>query len=577
MAHLFTQPPNIEPIPVVGTIFVSSTSSAPRHAITLDRPLSHFDFEDSNEGKCHFAALQRLQALLTQGFRSIPNPNAPISRGSWLVIATELMVTLHKSIRASHGNDPSPRVFKELDPEEASLLQLLGKTCESFHIFFDPYQKNHEEWSTCLRCLEQCHRPIDKAKYESVAMSCGQSIAAIHATIVNDVARTLQQEAAKWSEGQLKAIKDALISGIIAEDITKAPLASNPLIDSDDNRLANWLTATSHDLREHTKAMLLDQTVDKYVVPWASERIDAATGQLLATSSDRIRDLRADAEKRANDDAHKFHADTLAALKTEAQARAEADAFTFYKEVLARRKAEVKEALDQEIDTFKHQLRIDTMERKTKAQEAADKSVSALTKSSAKANKSKARHDPMGKGMRSRTHSVSSSRPPSPSQISDQPPSSDVQLPHTPEAQVMSLMEAAPIEVTPKATPIKTPEAAADAMAPMMVHLNALEERKASYIWENMISSIADNTQKQLAAFSDSVAKQINDAVAPLVTRISGVEKENAFLTGEVAWSQLDDDDLMEVGAADPANIPVEVPLPIPNFIDSIIWKNRKC
>ena len=533
-------------MPVMGTILVSSTSSAPIHAITLDRPLSHFDFEDSNEGKCNHAALQRLQSLLRLGICSTPNPNSPLPRTSWLVIATELVVALHQSIRTSHGNDPSPRIFTNLDPEEIDLLRLLGRTCESLYDFFGDWKSNHKDWSTCLRCLEQCRRPVDEANYESVAMTCGQSIAAIHTTIVNDTVRTLHNDAAKWSERQLQAIKDALINGIVSES---TPDGSNLLInpDTEDKRLANWLKATSNNLRDHARSMILGETVDKYLVPWASERMDAAAGQLLATSSDRVRDLRADAERCANDDAHKFYTENLAALKAESHARTVADAYTSYQEDMARLKAEAKDAFDAELAAFKHGLKIETTERKANALALADKSVSARERSSAKAQKGRARHDPMGS--RSRAPSVSSS--PAPSLIS---------LPSTPEAQTAALLESAPIEVTPKAIAFKTPEVASEAMAPIMSHLDALKERQMTFDWQTVVDTISANTQKQLTQFSESVSKQIQEAVAPIVSRVSAIEKEY-----DDAWGRGDDDDLMEYSEAD-----ILPALPTPKFIDTI-------
>ena len=550
MAHLFTQPLDIDPMPVMGTILVSTTSSAPIHAITLDRPLSHFDFEDSNEGKCNHAALQRLQSLLRLGLCSPPNPNSPLPRASWLVIATELVVTLHQSIRTSHGNDPSPRIFTNLDSEETNLLRLLGRTCEALFDFFGAWKTNHEDWSTCLRCLEQCHRPINEAKYESVAMTCGQSIAAIHSTIVNDTVRTLHNDAAKWSERQLQAIKDALINGIVSEATTDGNIL---LTDSDteDNRLANWLKATSHDLREHARSMILGGTVDKYLVPWASERMDAAAGQLLATSTNRIRDLRADAERRANDDAHKFYTENLAALKVESHARAVADAYTSYQEEMARLKAEAKDAFDNELAAFKHGLKIETAERKANALALADKSVAARERSSAKAQKGKARHDPMG--TRSRAPSVSGS--PTPSLIP---------LPSTPEIQTASLLESAQIEITPRAIAFKTPEVASEAMAPIMSHLDALKEHKMTFDWQTVIDTISANTQRQLTQFSESVSKQIQETVAPIASRVLAIEKENEFIT-DSAWGHENDDDFMEFSEADATPV-----LPTPKFIDAI-------
>ena len=317
------------------------------------------------------------------------------------------------------------------------------------------------------------------------------------------------------------------------------------------------------------------------MIPWASERLDAATSSILATDGDRICDLRAEAERRANDDTHKFEQETLAALKIEAEARAKADAYSHYTEILAHQKAEAQEAIEAELNTFKHSLQIETAERKSKAQDSADKAVSAITKYSSKASKGKARHDPIGR--RSRAPSVSNSRPPSPTPT---PISSNIPLPRTPEAQIISLMEAAPIKITPKAVSFKTPEVASEAMAPVMSIIDADQEsRSPEQMFEAMSASIATNTQKQLAAFSD----QISTLLAPITNRLADLERESLATTNlgrdhlrpnpttPSTWGRTDDDDFEMEYTADntPAgdfNEDASDP-PAPPFIDDIYRK----
>ena len=524
MAHIFSTPLDIEPLPAEGTVLVSDTSAPPPHAITLDRLTSEHDFEDSAEGRCNLAALNRFKALLQRGFNTSDNLESGVPRGTWLVIVTELLVVIHKSIRASHGSNPSPRAFTNLDSDELGLFGLIAKTCDTLFDFFDGYKTNYKEWTTCLRCVEQCRLPIDEAKYTSVAMTCGQSIAAIHSTVVNEKTREIHQRVHEWGEKLYATITNAFTEQIVAEE------GDASFLTLDDPRLVNWLNITANNLREHARAKLLDETVDRYVVPWASERMDAATGSILATDNDRIRDLRAEAEKRANADASNFYHELLPTLKAEAQARAKADAYASFAEDQARFRAEA----DAELASFKHSLKIETADRKAKAQEAADKSVSLLARSSAKANKGKARHDPMGK--RSRAPSVSSSRPSSPVLSSPLPLSDAVlPLPTTPEAQVVALMEPAPVDTTPKASAF---HAAAVAMEPVITLLNERDRAKADQTWEAMSSTLTANTEKQLAAFGtafskqmvDALTKQMSSIIAPLTDRIAAIERDYAAL-----------------------------------------------
>ena len=99
MAHIFTDnPPDIEPLPVEGTRLVSSTNIPPPHDISLDRHIQNTDFDDTDEGMRNFTAVKRIRALLQRGFRTPDNPDSDIPRGTWMVIAAELMVAIHQSI-----------------------------------------------------------------------------------------------------------------------------------------------------------------------------------------------------------------------------------------------------------------------------------------------------------------------------------------------------------------------------------------------------------------------------------------------------------------------------------------------
>ena len=136
---------------------MSDTSTPPPHDICIDHTTSITDFGDSDEGGCNYAALNRFKALLQRGFHTPDNPESDVPRGTWLVLAAELMVAIHKSIRVSHGSNPSPRAFNNLDSDELHLFRTIAKVGDSFYDFFDGYKESEDEWSTCLRCLEQCH------------------------------------------------------------------------------------------------------------------------------------------------------------------------------------------------------------------------------------------------------------------------------------------------------------------------------------------------------------------------------------------------------------------------------------
>ena len=216
-------------------------------------------------------------------------------------------------------------------------------------------------------------------------------------------------------------------------------------VDGTDPRIANWLFVQANNLRKHACSILLDQTENRYIVPWVAEHMDDLKARLVGDRRDFDHEARKAAEAQAVADSHAFYDSNLKAMNIEALERATAASHQTYLQELERRKSVIEQELSSELASFTHGLRITTNERKANAQAAADKSVGSASRSSAKANKGKARHDPLGKVSRSRSSSVCHTP-------MSTPPPSIVPLPGTPEAEARSLMESAPIEMTPKAS-----------------------------------------------------------------------------------------------------------------------------
>jgi hypothetical protein len=57
--------------------------------------------------------------------------------------------------------------------------------------------------------------------------------------------------------------------------------------------------------------MLTNQAVDKYVIPWASEEMDAARASILSTNEKLLWDSCQEAEQHAITDAYDFYTSTL--------------------------------------------------------------------------------------------------------------------------------------------------------------------------------------------------------------------------------------------------------------------------
>jgi hypothetical protein len=330
-------------MPIVGMEFSSTIEGEPpAHPVSLPHPLDFLDFDESNNGHCNLAALNRLKTLLQAGFNNLANPDTPLPHSQWLPLVTDLVVTCHNSLKATHGQSITMSQFGTLDPDEHSFVDVLEQALKALYDYFMDYQTNDHVWKHCLRYLEACHIPIDKAHYESVALSCGQDIRAAHHTIVNDRLRLLHKEADDWLESTLATIKSSIIDVITSE-------MGHVFLETDNPTLSTWVNVTTNNLREHARSMLLDESVQKYVIPWASKRFDTAHASILDANSDFLQEKCVEAEQRPITDANAFYDYTLTSLKTEALKHAKADALS---------------TADAELAQFKHNLCIEVDERK---------------------------------------------------------------------------------------------------------------------------------------------------------------------------------------------------------------------
>jgi hypothetical protein len=77
---------------------------------------------------------------------------------------------------------------------------------------------------------------------------------------VNDTIHRLNKHTKDWYAHQIETIKTSIINSITANG---AP----PLVDSDNPCLATWIQMTANNLCKHTRAMLLNDSVNCYVIP----------------------------------------------------------------------------------------------------------------------------------------------------------------------------------------------------------------------------------------------------------------------------------------------------------------------
>ena len=226
------------PIPFSDLTFSAIESTTNPHPITISNPIPIHDFPESHQGAIHFQALARMEEWLSHGFNDHNEETPP--RSLWLGVATQLVVTIHNSIRRTHNPTSFPNIFEpsSLSPAENDNLQLFASTISSLSSFFTNHLDDPSDPATyeiCLRCLEECRVPVTEEHLGSILLSCGQNIKAAHHTVINDKLRQLTEEMEEWVNSRRASIKDAFINSVVNDAL---PLFHKE--HTNDPRLVKW-------------------------------------------------------------------------------------------------------------------------------------------------------------------------------------------------------------------------------------------------------------------------------------------------------------------------------------------------
>jgi len=350
-------PPDPSPLVIVGTLPTTLVQTEPLHPISaIDSPRAA-DFPNDQEGRNAFGAFNRLCAFLHQGFQSCDN-ESPLPRPLWLRIFSTLLVDFHNSIHVTHSAHPFPAAFTDLNPSDTTQINLLNQTLSSFSRFFTNFKVDPAAWDICLRCLEECHIPIDKADWESVLKSCSQNIWAAHSTIVNNSICALHQEAEAWRLDQSTCLCNDFINFLTNTEEPPFQISADP-------RFEAWIKGMHTRLQTQLRSTLTEEAITEVLEPWATTAFDDAKAQHIITLDQRRKKL------------EHIASEEIAKAKEAARRQATAEATAFFelqldihtKESLTdikTHKAELREVAEVEISAFKHSLRIEVDECKEK-------------------------------------------------------------------------------------------------------------------------------------------------------------------------------------------------------------------
>ena len=398
-------PPVPTPLVIVGTLPTTLVDTHPLHPISASDAPTLLDFPDTQEGRNASGAFDRLRAFVHQGFQSC-DLESSVPRQLWLRIFSTLLIDFHNSIRVTHSDHPFPAAFADLNSYETPHIELLNQTFSSFSRFFTDYKADPKAWDICLRCLDECHIPINDAEWKSVLKSCSQNIRAAHSTIVNNSIRTLHSEAEAWRLDQLEHLRNDFFSFLTnaKEDVLEV---------SADPRLEAWIKKTQSRLRSQLRSSITDTVITEILEPWATTAFDDVKAQQLIILDQRRKALESAATIKISN------------AKEAARLRTVKEAQTFFEQQLdirttqskadiIQQEAELREAAEIEISAFKHMLKIEVDERKEKLRASFALTPSSSTPSlpAVRTNRPRKRVDPTSRPL-PRSRSISRSCGPS--------------------------------------------------------------------------------------------------------------------------------------------------------------------
>ena len=248
---------------------VNASLIYPKHPIVIDDPLLLSDFPNSSEASVWLHTIQTLHDLLQNGFFHPSDPMTTVqgepipSWHTWLRAASQILVSLHESLRASHTQAPLTQYFLELSEDEQATLNLLQICLSSFSEYFS----NSDNFIPgvryqCQRCLEQCQtaRATSDKDWATRLRECGMNAHTAKLTIFNDAIQEFSKEISNWVDAQRSTALDAATLSVISSD--PPPFDADPRLVEWSNRIA---IALKDRLMAETEARVREELTPLYV------------------------------------------------------------------------------------------------------------------------------------------------------------------------------------------------------------------------------------------------------------------------------------------------------------------------
>ena len=347
-------------------------------------------------------AIDHVRALLSADFTS--------TRASWIHLFASVLSDAHNGIRNSINNSSLKR-FDNLSSSESSSLAHLQLALSSLDVFFTDLQDDPEEWVTCMGCAKAFQLPFNKNEWDVNLTECSDLALDARKVLLDWAIAQAHTHIQTWVDGEHIAAQDTAILHLTADH---APLIADLV---GDVCVVKWSRRILEAMRHH----FMEQHVTEASASLPQSLIERLDAERQAKFNSTEEDACADAKQL-------YHAQ-LQSLQAAALEEAKRDfedwkANTLIPEWQAAEAAAKAEKLA-ELDTFKHQLAIETEELKENARIVAAKSL-VHTRSDRESCKKDRRPRPVGV---SRSTSRTRSPSPTPSQKRDKTPTKADYLP----------------------------------------------------------------------------------------------------------------------------------------------------
>jgi hypothetical protein len=346
--------------------------------IEISDPLTAENIPDTEEARLAIHSLARLHQALTCPFNT---PDRCFERKDWLKLVLEIVASVHEGIcgcqlASSEGQGQVADAFYDLNPSEDALSTRIQEVIDDLAGFFWADSDDSEELVKyhCFRCVQTAainptsHQDLLKQTLLNSALDARK----LRETLLNKAVRETHKEVDEWREKQ----HDHLIS-FISESITSGPEATaanlSDAVHGLSPSLYSWVSHYREDMRKYVRGKIAQTVNEDLIDPYGRELVDEALAHRRKTI---------EAEADAEFDRPTVRANRLAALTAELDrdlAHTKANIVAEGEAILAAERAAIAAAATDELNKYREEVRIKTVEEKARLDDVA---VTAVRRSS---------------------------------------------------------------------------------------------------------------------------------------------------------------------------------------------------